>query len=471
MIKQYVNLNPDDPAELGEGPHQVLKKRAGRTVELRAKVSPARENVSVEFWFQPGGNNASFGVSDELKSIAAWAKGQGVDPIVTHWLGSTARDTKCRRVTDSSGVAAATLVLGGGGLDSFVVKAAVLNPDGTRGAEVQLSEIQAWKRLYASITRLGKGLVARGRPGEANLPYVRLLPEVSELPTSELEAELAKLGIELVVESQAPTGLRTVNVMEHTKREHYSITARDGYTESHGRVGVRVVHAFDISKVGESLFKGRFTAPESDALRPEWGLSFRVGTTPVEDETLPGNTDWLLSCAIVDVRDPLVEGRPVLRRVPVELVERTGERSMRVTLGEWIRTEGLGGQSLKVFVHYRSVDGRLNGLQWGRAVWVASHYTAGAPRPDADRKATLTHELGHYIHLTSPLQSTHYSGKGHQGSHCSTGLPANLSDYKGKRGACVMFGEGHSSRSHAFCIECTKAGKRSTAVRPGANPW
>ena len=79
---------------------------------------------------------------------------------------------------------------------------------------------------------------------------------------------------------------------------------------------------------------------------------------------------------------------------------------------------------------------------------------------DADQNSTLVHELGHHLGMVpdgggTGLDATpnQYTGKGHVGSHCHTGVPDQAS-YASAAGTCVMFG---ASGNMAFCPDCAKA--------------
>ena len=88
----------------------------------------------------------------------------------------------------------------------------------------------------------------------------------------------------------------------------------------------------------------------------------------------------------------------------------------------------------------------------------------------ASQNQVMVHELGHHIgHVPegtgTGLDKTpnQYTGKGHVGSHCHTGLGV-LASYSGQSGTCVMFGATHANP--AFCADCAKAAKKAD-LSPG----
>lgn len=82
----------------------------------------------------------------------------------------------------------------------------------------------------------------------------------------------------------------------------------------------------------------------------------------------------------------------------------------------------------------------------------------------ADQNQVMVHEMGHKIGMVpggtgkgpdkTPNQ---YTGKGHVGSHCHTGLPVQAS-YSEASGTCVMFGS--TNNKSAFCADCVTAVKK-----------
>lgn len=462
MIRQYVNVDPASASERGVGtPHEIPKARAGRVVRVEAQVSPKKAGVLVEFRLEAGGSNLEPGVAAENLTGAERAQLAQIRKLLPGLQNPGV--LKRKAATDAEGKAAVDIFVSGFGKDTFKVKAAIVKPDGGKGGELGEVELEVWKRFYADTARLDAAKVAPGRSGG-------VLPAVSALDPALVVSELEKLGIEMVDDSQCAVIPRVLNVMRSNVDADFGATARAKYQERRGAVGVRVVHVFDITKPAEAYLRRPFKASKA----PDAKLRVPTPSPLYRDQSKPHRTDWLLWAAVYDpkVRGP--DGKRVLRRVPDRCVTAKGPQLLEAELGAFVDREGLDGQALVLVVKYVEVAGSYNGMQWGRAVWVASHYTQGADRPARDRQGTLVHELGHYVELTSPLQKTHYTGRDHQGPHCNEGLSAvdkAKQHYAGLGGSCVLFGEGHAARSTSFCAECAKAGKRSTVRRAGANPW
>jgi type VI secretion system secreted protein VgrG len=79
-----------------------------------------------------------------------------------------------------------------------------------------------------------------------------------------------------------------------------------------------------------------------------------------------------------------------------------------------------------------------------------------------EQNQTMVHEMGHKVGMVptgTTLDATpnQYTGKGHVGSHCHTGL-AVLASYSNVTGTCVMFGA--TNNKSAFCADCAKAVKK-----------
>jgi type VI secretion system secreted protein VgrG len=82
---------------------------------------------------------------------------------------------------------------------------------------------------------------------------------------------------------------------------------------------------------------------------------------------------------------------------------------------------------------------------------------------ESDQNQVMIHEMGHKIGMvpkgtTLDRTANQYTGKGHVGSHCHTGL-AVLASYDNVPGSrCVMFGM--TNGVMAFCAACAKAVKK-----------
>ncbi|MFK5856887.1 MAG: hypothetical protein QM503_12220 [Bacteroidota bacterium] len=114
----------------------------------------------------------------------------------------------------------------------------------------------------------------------------------------------------------------------------------------------------------------------------------------------------------------------------------------------------------RVTLKLRLLKGSMNGLSWFNAIWLA-HNSMHKTRPytDKGKQNTAIHEIGHFVDMVDPVQTTWYKEHGHQGGHCSTGLSVTdkeLDSYSGLGGTCVMFGEGKSRATTLikFCETC-----------------
>ncbi len=83
-----------------------------------------------------------------------------------------------------------------------------------------------------------------------------------------------------------------------------------------------------------------------------------------------------------------------------------------------------------------------------------------------EQNQTIIHEAGHKCGMVVDGRGNlpdqvpaHYSGKGHIGGHCHSGLAPNLRSYAGVSGSsCVMFGETNGISS--FCTDCSDSLKK-----------
>ena len=98
----------------------------------------------------------------------------------------------------------------------------------------------------------------------------------------------------------------------------------------------------------------------------------------------------------------------------------------------------------------------------------------------SEQNKVIIHEVGHQLRMVTdgskglPARTpNHYTGRGHRGNHCHTGLPLkeytpeNAPDDASNAG-CVMFGAVNTRKE--FCTDCAEAIKKmdlSKGVQPG----
>jgi hypothetical protein len=516
VIKQYVNLNPDDPAELGKGPHQILKKRAGRTVELRAKVSPARENVFVKFTFSPGANNTP---PEKLskEERAHFASG---------------REDGALAVTDADGMAKVLLHLSLAGLDEFTVKAHVLFGENS-SQEIAGPTFQVWKRLYLEKWTLEGGKPGKGRPHWA-MPALAF-PSIDSL----LAAEWSKVGVETVFtvgplkpqdqNSKPHDGLTTLSPSRRGFRPAIlSTPSQLELVRKHDQPGP-VVAMVAVDQLGDRRVEERdFKVTTGD----------RRLATPLlySDPSMDEGHDWFDRATAVgflgdpqgglldflglkgDVGGSLAWGGAAVPAScferPIDLQrDRTGldNRGVGFTSewGEWLKREGIDGSRVVLRLRMGLRDGTAAGVRYQNPFSPAevkkglSHlskweqqYVLSNPNGNVlllsswshhERLFSATkqfvigaHELGHAVGLAAPDQSTYYVGRGHQGPHCHAGIGL-MNSYRPDAGAtkgeianftarlksasCLMFGSLDGSGT-TLCSECRASARRSPVRWP-----
>ncbi len=127
----------------------------------------------------------------------------------------------------------------------------------------------------------------------------------------------------------------------------------------------------------------------------------------------------------------------------------------------------VAGKSVAVDLDVKYGDGPYNGWSTGKHVVIALSTGDGA-RPAAGMNQTVVHEIGHMVNQAGEskieglsVSKDHgrtYTGRGHSGGHCSTGVSAVHhalgGSMSGKSGTCVMFGESADGRKGEFCDRC-----------------
>lgn len=426
--KQYVNLAPTIAAQLdGLDP-----KRAGTEVQLTAKLTAAREGVAVHFVLKPGARNVAPAGPDKPG------------------LGFPGAD-KQRVTTDAKGEAHTKLLLkGAGGGDEFEVEAYVEKDDGSKGSTLLSDKYVVWRRIYLQISRFGAGT---GRSGP--LAAVRSLgwaPVVREFRDR-------RHNIELVADSSVDLISRRCHVLDLTsQRELLKKSAREGYDAKREPVSMRVVlvPALAKSEVLTEPFAGveenRAQEKDLNPYKPLW-----------EDVSLPEKADWFLGGQWryddADTWKPLAP----------ECVTRVSSTRVRVLMATIPRRPAdTDAPKVQVRIGLRVLAGSINGLSWTNTIWIAEENMYSGARPEPDKQQTTIHETGHFIGLVPAAQTaTHYTGKDHQGGHCSQGLsPVQkaMSSYRGLPGTCIMFGESGSRRQGQFCDACTPSVRKSSVA-------
>lgn len=423
IIKQYVNLDPKKANQLdGLDP-----ARAGKKVILEANVKPIAAGIAVVFEITRGANN----------------------------LTRANQVTRRGATTDANGKARLSYELTEHGGDEFTVKVSL-----TRGlhAGKQIGGTDTyvvWRRFYYQMSRFDAGVLGADRSGS--------LPAVNAFDLAPLAAEFADRNhnIEFVDKSTSDLITRYANVLTHdNSSSDYKRSAKDGYVATRTPVAVRLVIVNQMS-----------TAKTAQVTWSDVDKNvFETKAVPHylwKDLTLDGKTDWLVKaewCWAYDL---------IWHTLDEECVSKTGEKHICLDLAMTTfptRTFSSLTEKIKVRVTYRYIAGQVNGSSWYNAVWLASSSMVGGARSASGMKQTAIHELGHFVDMVPSGQTTRYTGHGHTGRHCSTGLSAadlKKAKYSGLNGTCIMFGESGDARGEQFCAICDSSLRKRPIKRDG----
>ena len=439
-IKQYVNVDRTKADERKD----IAVPRAGRALNLFVTVSPKVKDVIVCFEIKVGPKNVvkeldpkNFS-SDELKALKKLK-------LTLPGLKMPSK-SKRRARTDENGKATMTFLLSEHGGDEFEITAYIPKKGGGKGKVLLSNKYIVWRRVYYQTSRFKGGAKAAGRTGA--------FPEIPALAMADVktEYEAREHNIELVDDGGKDLVDRYCNILQ--KDADYERSAKDGYDAKREPLAMRVVLLNQIadSAVAEVEFP---VVPEGTPVSKTLPHAFWL------DESMAVDTDWLIKAEW-----RRTEGDLTWKTLDKAYVQKTGIKTLQI-LFQKIPKTGMFDWRRKAHVKitYRHLKGSTNGVSWYNAIWIANESMHLGARPVAAKQQTMIHEVGHFIGLVPAGQSTHYTGKGHQGGHCTTGIPAGqLGDasYRGKSGSCIMFGESGTSRLPRFCATCDPSVRTAT---------
>ena len=430
-VKQYVNIDPSQADQRKELPG----KQAGRRVVLEATVSPKKKGVLVYFEMKSTAKNivtsleaANFS-ADKLKRLRGRVG------------GLPGMSTRCAR-TDSKGVARLTIKLSEFGGDEFETQAYIFGKK-KKKKSVKADKYIVWRRIYYQVSRFKSGPKGAGRTG--TLPAIPAL-DWSKVKT---EYEARQHNIELVDETSTDLVTRRANVVGTNDDEVLKKSAREGYDGKREPLALRVVMVNQLASSVEADYERIVKVSENTptTFMARWKLWV--------DESMPRTEDWAVAA---EWRRDASDSWKTLDR---KYLRRTGVRTFVINFQE-IPKQGFFDwfRKAQVQMTLRYLNGSTNGLSWYNAIWLAAENMHQGARTEDAKQQTTIHEVGHFIGMVPPGQSTHYTGHGHQGGHCSTGLSATQkaqADYGGVPGTCVMFGENATTRKGEFCTDCDKS--------------
>lgn len=429
-IKQYVNLDPAVPDQL----KGLDKKRAGKNVTFIAKLKKGKAGHPILFEVTLGAKNISASLDTgnftkkELRAIAKKAAGGAGLP------GTLKR----RMMTDSKGECKIKLVLSECGGDEFTVKAYIPKGKG-KGKELASETFVVWRRLYFQVSRFKSGPKGAGRTGTlAEIPALDWAPIIAEY-------EAREHNIELVDDSSTDLITRYCNILESD--EDHTKSAWDGYDAKREPVSIRAVLVNQIakSKSEELLFP---------AVKEDKDLVQSTNSPLWLDESMDSKKDFIIEAKWRFASEPVSAEKDI----DLKFVESVDPFTIKLNFKDMPKRHLFDfWRKAIVRLKLRVAAGSTNGRSWANTIWMANENMHVGARSAGDKHQTTIHEVGHYIGMASPMQSTHYVGRGHVGNHCNTGLTnaeTKRDPYDGLKGACVMYGASNNKRKKEFCTVC-----------------
>lgn len=457
-FKQYVNLDPTQPNQLAATSHGAAKvepERAGREVVIKVKINKKKRGIPIIFELTMDSKNvvSSFDLSE-------YSPGQRI-ALLMGLPGAGSRQTLKRRVrTDKKGEATTTLIVSNFGGDKYTVEAYMKKkPDKKLVSDTYIT----WRRIYYQVSRFKSGPRGAGRTGGA-------LPEITNFNWAGVidEYKARQHNIELADDTSTDLVKRRYNVLgfkKNQQKQSVAINLKDfkksasvGYDPKREPVSMRVVL---INQIAVATFPRIKFKPmgEGDVVTKTIAKKFwRDDSKPLTYDALP-KVQWRRT------------GSKVWHDMPRKYVKVTYPSTVKIDFS------ALKLKKKHFFDFFRKVEvklgvmaksGGINGLSWANTIWIAKSAMHGGDRAEPGKIGTTIHETGHFIGLVPSAQTTtHYTGRGHQGGHCSQGLSAAdklLPSYSGKSGTCVMFGESASSRVNIFCGDCDPSVRKSPVI-------
>ena len=428
-LQQYVNVDPTKPDECKE----IAVERAGRTVTLVAPVSRKKRGIPVYFEMKSTAKNIvpSLEEANFSKETLKHLKGR--------IGGLPGTSTRCA-LTDGKGVARLTIKLSEFGGDEFEIEAYLKGKNGKKKKVLKSEKYIVWRRIYYQVSRFKAAPKGAGRSG--------ILPEVAKLdwPSVQAEFKAREHNIEMIDETTTDLITRRANVLQPEADIDLQKSAREGYDPKREPLAMRVVLVNQLASCVEQWL--------ADIVQVKEGVSVTVPTTRKlwVDESLAITEDWAVEAQWR--RDPKDGWKPLDRKY----LEYKGPQAFAINLHKIPKTGFFDFfRKAQIRLKLRYLKSSKNGLSWHNAIWIAAENMHKGARARGEKQQTTIHEAGHFIGMVPPGQSTQYTGHGHVGGHCSTGLSAAdkaLPDYGGLSGTCVMFGENATTRKEQFCAIC-----------------
>lgn len=424
VIKQWVNLDPDEREELrdvpGEGP--IPPERCGPVIHLRATIDQELGGLPVWWGVEPHAENCEPGgaPSDDWARNRLLAGLEGVPGFYERLA-----------ITDGGGEVTGELHVPECGGDRYTVKAFTKNEDGSIRDELQSETYETWRQLYYQVTRMGAG------SGRESLPAIPDLTTWNDVK-NEFNDSRMRHHIRFTEVPAAQTTItrhRSLWNDEMIKR-----TGVEGYDRSKEPLVLKV------SLVDLLAFRGQ----EDHTFETVQRYQEYTGRTakPLFDiNSVDDKNDWYLAAvarasdgsAVRITRDDFT--KVGANRIRLRLDAAPVCRSARVTVRVYVFEKWLGGRS------------------WANGIWVINgcgRWRGGEFRIETDSMETkaqiMVHEWGHAIGMVPAASPKHYpTSHGHRGDHCWNGatdpttFPATESYDDHSDGACcTMFG----------CVSC-----------------
>ena len=356
--------------------------------------------------------------------------------------GLPGTSTRCTR-TNAQGVARLAIKLSEFGGDEFETKAYIKLKSGKQKELKVADKYVVWRRIYYQVSRFKAGTKGAGRTGT--------LPAAPQLDWSKVKTELEarEHNIEMIDESSKDLITRRANVMNADDLTLFKKSAREGYDPKREPLAMRVVLVNQIAGYEERDLNDVVDVKENTPTTVNLRKWLWV------DESMPLTEDWAVTAEWrrndEDSWKDLDRG--YLAMASPNQFTINFQKIPKNNLFDWFR-------KAQVRLKLRYLKGSKNGRSWYNTIWIAAENMHEGARSADDKQQTTIHETGHFIGMVPASQSTQYTGHGHNGGHCSTGLSAtdkSKPDYGGLSGTCVMFGENADTRKGQFCSVCDKS--------------
>lgn len=433
--KQYVNLNRNNPAELGS----LDPLRAGPTTTVRAKIDKKKAGVTIVFELTLGPNNTiqTLDPSDAAYR-AALAAGQTVPG-----LGAPGK-VKSEAMTDANGEATMPLLLTCQGGDELTVRAYQKQTP----SDYKEVKYETWRRIFVEPHRHGFA------NGSSDVKALDLGPVADELKAKRRNIELV-FAAEVQVDGEHTTELPP-------EKDYSAVTLQSIVSNAKSRakavmkdrdeVTILVLHIAALTERVDAraqIFPDLDVPSASADLAPNLGL--RLGEITCRWSDAAPDQVWKVPPAYAALGSNW--------RLTIELPAHLQARWLG--LPGALPRAGKGAGKLVVEVRYTHESPMsVGGLRGANVVWECAFGRKGERKAE-DRVATATHEIGHALGLVPKEQvSTWYEEHGAKGHHCKTGV-SDTAAAKYTGGTCAMFGIENPSNK-AFCDACGATLRTST---------